>query len=155
MYSTLLPFHSLFRWLVLASLVFAIYRACRGWLNSRKFTRFDDATRHWTATIAHIQLLLGLWLYAISPVIAYFLDQYKVAVHQREVRFFGMEHSLVMVVSVVIITIGSMRARRKEIAQDKFKTMAIWYSIGLLLILSSVPWSFSPLVSRPLFRPLW
>lgn len=94
-YSTLLPLHSLIRWLVLASLVFAIYIAFRGWLSKKEFSRFDNSVRHWTATIAHIQLLIGIWLYLISPVTDYFLYHFKEAVHLREIRFFGMEHSLI------------------------------------------------------------
>ena len=152
MYPTLLGIHSLFRWLVLASLIFAIYRAYNGWISKRTFSPFDNALRHWTATIAQIQLVLGLWLYFISPIIDYFLHNYNDAVHQRETRFFGMEHSLMMLAAIVLITIGSMKAKRKQMDTEKFKTMAIWFSIGLLIILISIPWTFSPLASRPYFR---
>lgn len=152
MYSNLLVVHSLVRWLVLASLVFSLYRAYRGWLGNRPFTRFDHAVRHNTATIAHIQLIAGLWLYFISPVVNYFWANFGTAVHAREIRFFGMEHITVMLSAIVVITIGSAKAKRKMSDQEKFKTMAIWYSAALLLILTSVPWPFSPLVSRPWWR---
>jgi hypothetical protein len=154
MYQTLLALHSLVRWLVLASLMFAMFRAYRGWLTNREFTGFDNSLRHWTATIAHMQLLLGLCLYFISPIIDYFLHNFKDAVHQREIRFFGMEHSLMMLIGIIIITIGSAKAKRKQTDFEKFKAMAIWFSIGFLTILSSIPWAFSPLTSRPYFRLL-
>lgn len=153
MYSTVLALHSLVRWLVLASLLFAIFRAYKGWLSKKVFSRFDNSVRHWTATIAHIQLIIGLWLYFISPIIDFFLHNYKDAVHQRELRFFGMEHSLMMITAIVIITIGSAKAKRKQTDNEKFKTMAIWFTVGLLIILTSIPWTFSPLASRPYFRP--
>jgi len=153
MYPTLLAFHSLFRWLVLTSLLIAIYRAYRGWLTDKTFTKLDNSVRHWTATIAHIQLILGLWLYFISPVIDYFLHHYKEAVHEREIRFFGMEHSIMMLSAIIILTIGSVLAKRKLTDKEKFKTMAIWFSIALLIILISIPFPFSPLASRPYFRP--
>jgi Mn2+/Fe2+ NRAMP family transporter len=152
MYSTLLALHSLFRWLVLASLVFAIFRGIQGWRSGWSFSKFDNAVRHNTATIAHVQLLLGIWLYSISPIIQYFLSNFKEAVHQREVRFFGMEHSLMMLSAVVIITIGSIKAKRATTDRQQFKTMAIWYVVALVVLLSSIPWQFSPLVSRPWFR---
>lgn len=57
-----------------------------------------------------------------------------------------------MLVSVVIVTIGSMRARRQASDRDKFRTIAIWYGVALLVILLNIPWPFSPLVSRPWFR---
>jgi len=152
MYPTLLATHSLFRWFVLASLLFALYRAYRGWLTNQSFSKFDNTVRHTTATIAHIQLILGLWLYFISPIVDYFFHHFEEAVHQREVRFFGMEHSLMMFVGIVMITIGSIKAKRKSVDKQKFITMALWFTIALLIILSSIPWTFSPLVSRPYFR---
>ena len=153
MYTTVLAIHSLVRWLVLASLLFAIFCAFNGWSSKRSFSRVDNSVRHWTATMAHIQLIFGLVLYFISPIVNYFLHNFNDAVHRREIRFFGMEHSLMMVIAIVVITIGSARAKRKLTDPEKFKTMALWFSAGLLIILSSVPWAFSPLISRPYFRP--
>jgi hypothetical protein len=155
MYSLLLTIHSLVRWLVLVSLVYALYRAYRGWLGNHAFSQLDNTVRHTTATIAHVQLLLGLWLYLISPLVAYFLANFSTAVHERQVRFFGMEHSSMMLVAVILISIGSSLAKRKPTDQARFKTMAIWFTAGLVLILANIPWAFSPLVSRPYFRPLW
>ncbi len=152
MYRYLLAAHSLVRWFVLASLLFAIFRAYKGWLSKRAFLKTDNSVRHWTATIAHIQLLLGVWLYFISPVIDYFLHNYKDAVHLRQIRFFGMEHSLMMLTAIVVITIGSVKAKRKDTDIGKFKTMAIWFTIALLIILISIPWPFSPMTSRPFLR---
>jgi hypothetical protein len=153
MYIPLLALHSLIRWLVLISLLFSIFRAYRGWLLNKPFSKFDNTVRYTTATIAHIQLIIGLWLYFISPIVHYFLHHFKTAVHERQIRFFGMEHITVMLISIVLITIGSAKAKRKTTDKEKFKTIAIWFSIALLLILSSIPWAFSPLISRPYFRP--
>ncbi len=152
MYSFLLALHSLIRWFVLISLLFAIYRAYSGWLRHKNFTKFDDSVRHISATIVHVQLLVGIWLYFISPIVTYFLHHYHEAVHERQIRFFGMEHITMMLTGISLITIGSAKAKRKTTDNDKFKTMAIWYTIALLIILSSIPWSFSPLISRPSFR---
>jgi len=152
MYTTILALHSIFRWLVLISLVIAIFQAYKGWILKKPFLSKDNAIRHWTATIAHVQLMIGLWLYFVSPPMDNFMKNFKDAVHQKEIRFFGMEHSIMMVVAIVLITIGSVIAKRKSTDQDKFKTVAIWFTIGLIIILISIPWTFSPFVSRPNFR---
>ncbi|MCO5946636.1 hypothetical protein [Mucilaginibacter flavidus] len=152
MYQILLPLHSVTRWLVLLSLLFAIYRGYRGWLGNKPYTTVDNAARLFAVNIAHIQLVIGLWLYFISPIVNYFLHNFKEAVHERQIRFFGMEHITMMAIAIVFITIGSAKAKRKPTDKDKFKTMAIWFSISLLLIFTSIPWSFSPLISRPLWR---
>ena len=152
MYSTLLALHSAVRWLVLATLLYALFRAGRGWLGARVFSTWDDTVRRGTAGIAQVQLGLGLWLYGISPIVAYFLGHFREAVHERQLRFFGMEHSSVMLTAVLLLSIGSSKAKRQTGDRAKFRTLALWYGIALLLILSSVPWPFSPLVSRPAFR---
>ncbi len=152
MYPILVALHSWMRWLVLISLMYAIYRAYRGWTTGRRFSRYDNTVRHTTATIAHVQLLIGLTLYVVSPLVQYFLHNFKTAVHERQTRFFGMEHSVVMLLGIVIITIGSAKAKRKLTDRQKFRTMAVWFTIGLLVILSSIPWPFAPWGSRPWFR---
>lgn len=152
MYTTLLALHSFFRWIVLITLLIAIVRSWQGWLGNKQYTKQDNILRNITASAAHIQLILGVWLYFISPVISYFLSNFNDAVHNRQIRFFGMEHSIMMLLGITLITIGSAKAKRKAEDKEKFKTMAIWFTIGLLVILSSVPWGFSPLVSRPYFR---
>ena len=152
MYPTLLALHSLTRWLVLGSLFFAIFRAYRGWLLNKPYLKFDNSVRHITATIAHVQLILGICLYFISPIVSYFLHNFSTAVHERTIRFFGMEHITMMLIGIIVITMGSVKAKRKETNREKFKTMAIWFTVAMLIILSSIPWSFSPLISRPNFR---
>ena len=154
MYSILLSIHSFFRWFVIASLLVAILNAVIGLRNKKQFTRLDNSIRHWTATIAHIQMMIGITLYVVSPVIRYFLDNYKEAVHEREIRFFGMEHSVMMLIAITLITIGSIKAKQKATDSDKFNAIAIWYSLAFLIILLMIPWSFSPFASRPLLRLL-
>jgi uncharacterized membrane protein len=153
MYAFILALHSLIRWFVLASLIFALYRAYGGWLLKKTYSKIDDRVRIITANIAHIQLTIGIWLYFISPIANYFISHFKEAVHERQIRFFGMEHITMMLIGITLITIASAKAKRKITDHEKFKTMAIWLTIALLVILSSIPWSFSPLISRPLFRP--
>jgi hypothetical protein len=150
MYSILLTAHSIFRWLVLLSLIFAIYRSWRGYAYKSPFTTKDDAIRHWTATIAHVQLMLGIILYSQSPMVKYYFSSGGLS--SGEPLFFGVIHILLMLIAIVIITIGSAKAKRKIIDTEKFRTMLIWYSIALVIILIAIPWPFSPLSHRPLLR---
>lgn len=152
MYSVLLTVHSLVRWLVLISLIAAIVRAYKGWLGNERFSASDNAIKVATVTIAHIQVVLGITLYCISPVVRYFLNYFKEAVHQREIRFFGMEHITMMLIAVVLITIGSVKAKRQAGDKQRFKILAIWFTIALIIILASIPWQFSPFTRRPYFR---
>lgn len=151
-YLFVLAFHSVFRWLVTIGLLAGLFVAWRGWLGKRPFTRWDNRIRHWAATLAHIQLAVGLWLYFISPTVRVMFNYFSVAVHQREVRYFGMEHITSMILAVVFITIGSMKAKRKATDPEKFKAMAIWFTLAAVTILFAAPWPFMPFVQRPWIR---
>jgi hypothetical protein len=152
MYQTLLFFHSLFRWLVLISLLYAIASAYRGYINRRVFTKLDNKVRHWTATIAHVQLMLGATLYFTSPFMKSILANFKASFQQISLAFFSLIHIGLMFIAIILITIGSALAKRHTTDSDKFRTMLIWFSIGLAIIFLAIPWPFSPLANRPYFR---
>lgn len=152
MFQTLTFYHSTLRWLVLLSLIYAIIRAAKGYYSGRPFSATDNAVRHWTATIAHLQLALGMWLYTQSPIIRYFWKNVKDSLPDRNLLFFGIVHIGLMLTAIVVVTIGSAKARRKEKDKEKFGTMLLWFTAGLLLILMAIPWPWSPLAQRPYFR---
>lgn len=153
MYLSLLFFHSFFRWLVLVSLLYAIFSAYRGYTTNRAFSVTDNSVRHWTATIAHVQLVLGFTLYLNSPIISYFFANFKQEIRRIDLAFFGIVHSLFMLTAIVVITIGSALAKRRSTDREKFRTMLVWFSVALVLIFLAIPWPFSPFVNRPYFRP--
>lgn len=152
MYQTLTFLHSIFRWLVLISLIYAIFRAYKGYISNSVFFRTDDSIRHWTATIAHIQLVLGISLYSQSPIVSYFWKNFNTAKESFDLLFFGLIHIFLMLISIVLITIGSALAKRKQTDKEKFKTMLLWFGLGLIIIFIAIPWPFSPLSNRPYFR---
>ena len=152
MYSALLFFHSVFRWLVLLSMLYAIYRGLTGWFGRRPYTKSDNSIRHITATISHIQLMIGYTLYFNSPIISYFRSNFSQSSRQFEFLFFGLIHITLMTLAVFLITIGSAASKRKETDQSKFKTMTIWFLLALLIIFVAIPWPFSPLANRPYLR---
>ncbi len=152
MYSTVLTLHSIFRWLVLLSLCYAIFRAYKGYTSKSDFSFLDNKVRHWTATIAHVQLTLGILVYVKSPIIKYYFSDFKNLVANWNLTFFGLFHFILMIGAIVLITIGSAKAKRKKTATEKFRTILVMYSIAFVLILIAIPWPFSPLASRPYIR---
>jgi hypothetical protein len=151
MYPLILTIHSFARWLVLISLIGAIIIAFTGLRQHRKFTAGFNTWRHWTATIAHIQLLLGMFLYFQSPVVTYPLpnDPYHIV---NEHTYFRYIHITLMFLAVIVITIGSAKTKRLNDDRSKFQTMLRWFTAGLLILLIAIPWPFSPLAGRPLLR---
>jgi hypothetical protein len=152
MYSFLLTVHSLFRWVVLASLLFALFNAYRGWLSQKNFTVFDHKVIHVAAAASYIQFLIGLCLYFVSPIVHYFYGNFSTALHERSIRFFGMEHITMMFIAVSLISASTGIIKKKTTDTAKHKTLAIFFSIALLIIFLSIPWQFSPFTSRPYYR---
>jgi drug/metabolite transporter (DMT)-like permease len=152
MYQSLLFSHSILRWFVLASLFYSLYKAYKGYSSKLPFTETDNAVRHWTATIAHIQLIFGILIYVQSPIVKYFWKNFKAGIENVEIAFFGILHILLMLSAIVLITIGSALAKRKRNDSDKFKTMLFWFSLALIIIFIAIPWPFSPFANRPYFR---
>lgn len=152
MYQTLLYIHSIIRWFVLISLLYSIYRAYKGYTSNTVFTKADNSLRHWTATIAHIQLVVGIILYSQSPLIKYFWKNFNQAIKDIDTTFFGLIHILLMLIAIIIITIGSALSKRKQTDEAKYKTMFVWFFIVLVIILIAIPWPFSPFANRPYFR---
>ncbi len=140
MYTILLSAHSVVRWFILVVFIYAIIRAFYGWIQKKEFGKADKITLLVTASLAHLQLVLGLWLYFVSPLVHFFLNNFHVAVKIKEFRFLGMEHALMMLIAIIFITIGSSVAKRKKTDIAKFKTIAIWYSLALVLIVAGIPY---------------
>lgn len=142
--------HSLFRWLVILSILFSILVSLVAYQRDLKFNKKANLLRHWTATIAHIQLVIGMLLAFKSPYFIYFWQNMEIAWGNSQSVFYGLIHPLLMLTSIVILTVGSAKSKRKAKDRDKFKTMLVWYSIAAILIFIAIPWPFSPLANRPL-----
>ena len=80
------------------------------------------------------------------------MSDFPSSMGEAGLRNFGLEHTLMMVVSVVIITIASARAKRKPSDSLKFRTLATGFLIGLVIMLVAIPWPGSPFGGRPLIR---
>lgn len=152
MYNLILSLHSNFRWLVLISFSYMIVRSLFGWKLNKSLLKSDEFSRYITVIIFYIQIALGFFLYTISPMVTYFITNFNQSIKMRDIRFFGMEHITMMFIALIFILIGSKRYKQFEKSDEKFRVIVIWFGIGFFIILASIPWSFSPFTSRPLFR---
>ena len=58
-----------------------------------------------------------------------------------EARLLALEHPAINIVAIVLITIGWSRHKKQTTDAGKFKSIALFYTLGLLLILSRIPWN--------------
>jgi len=152
MYPHLLATHSWMRWLVLIGILVAIFTAWQGKNSNRSYGKTDNLARLLTVILAHTQLLIGFILYFVSPTVKIFFADTKQAFSNSQLFFFGILHLLLMLTAVVVITIGSSLSKKATTDQQRFRTIFIYFSIALIIILLAVPWPFSPLAGRPWIR---
>jgi len=117
-------------------LLYAIYNAIGK--NKSSYEKKDKMVNIFAMISLHIQLLLGLILYFTSPKVSFASGWMKDAA----LRFYGMEHLIGMLIAIVIVTIGRKMAEKQESPAQKNRKIAIWYTLGLVLIIASIPWPF-------------
>lgn len=151
MYHYLLILHSYFRWLVLFALLFQIVWIFINHRKNKVFSSKDYQILIGLTIIYDIQFFIGWVLYLNSPLVTAFWNDISIGIKTREVRFFGLEHMTMMTLAVMMINIVSLLVKKK-VGSNGFTYLwkrYIWIS---LMILASIPWSFSPFTNRPNFR---
>lgn len=140
MYTGLLHAHSGLRWVALILLIYSIINAYQK-KSSGVFTEKDRKLSVFTLMSIHIQTVLGIVLYFVSPKVNHAPGFMKDSV----LRFFAVEHLLLMIIAVVLITMGHSKAKKAEDDSKKFKLIFTFFLIGLLLIIAAIPWPFRDL----------
>ncbi len=133
--------HSYLAYAVLAILVLAVFNAFVGWLGKRDFTMHKDLRISLFALIlSHIQLLIGLIVYFVSSNGLKAIQTLGMGGLNAPARLLALEHPLTNIIAIALITIGWSRHKKFVESDKKFKSIAIFYGLGLLLILSRIPW---------------
>lgn len=141
MYAGLLHTHNLFRWLVLITLILAVFFAFTGWIKKREWKKNDNLTGLILTIFMDIQFLVGIILYAfVSPVTKIAFNDFGAAMKNPELRFYAVEHILMMIIALVLVHIGRAKSKKATAPWKKHRAAAIFYGISLLLILAAIPW---------------
>jgi len=143
MYTTVQFIHSYWSYLVLLIIVLATLNALAGLFSKREYGPNDFRISLFALIVTHIQILIGLVLYFVSPLALQNVTENGMgAVMKNSIsRLFVMEHPLMMIIAVVLITIGYSKHKKNLLSHKKFKTLSIFYTIALILILSRIPWA--------------
>ncbi len=142
MYSGINHLHSAMRYVVVLLLVITFIKMLNGWLGKKTYTAADNKLSLVTMIMCHLQLLIGLIMYPLSPIVEVAFSDVGSAMQDPQVRFFFMEHALMMIVALALITIGRSTAKKQTTDVGKFKRTAIFYGLGLLIIFVMIPWPF-------------
>jgi hypothetical protein len=125
LYPHLLGFHGLFRWVVLAAAIAAIFVAFSGWSGTKppstNLRRFSVIF----VIAMDIELLVGLLLYFGASA---------------ELRGAFLAHIASMLLAVVCAHVGGALSRKGRTDLMKYRGAAIAFTISLLVMLAGIPW---------------
>jgi hypothetical protein len=142
MYTGLKHLHSFLPYLLLTVLVLALVKSFIAYRTNQVHTDAHRKNGLIVLILAHIQLLIGMALYFISPKSVTALSDMGAAMKDSTLRLYALEHPLMMIIAIVFITMAYSKSK-KEIADSlKHKVKSVYYLIALVLILSRIPWSF-------------
>jgi hypothetical protein len=146
MYVSLLIAHNLVRWVFLAVILVALFRSIRGMSSNSDFNQTDNKIGGMLVGTAHLQLLIGLLLWFVSPVIQQAMEAgMGAAMKDPAARLQLVEHPLTMLIAVVLIQVGRIRAKKAYESAVKHKRSLVFYGLALILVLSRIPWNTSPM----------
>lgn len=148
MYPILLFLHNLVRWLVILGALWTLGRAYRGWLDRRSWTSRDRQAGLLFSIAYDLQVLLGLVLTFLSPLVRTAFSNLGAAMRVEDLRWILVEHVPLMILSLIIVHVVSALARRASSDTAKHRLAALGYSLALVVVLVAIPWS------RPLLRGL-
>lgn len=131
--------HSYLAYLLLAMILFASIYALYNLLRKRSFSERVRKVSLAGFIAAHIQLLIGIILYFLSPL--GFSDFSSEAMQNSLSRLYILEHPLTMIIGIVLISIGYIKAKKPGDDVRRLRTIFLYYTGGLILILLRIPWS--------------
>lgn len=139
MYTGLQHLHSGLAYLVLLALLISavVFLIKRG--SASSFSAGDKRLALIALILTHLQLVIGLVLYFIGPKGYAFFEADNV-MQNETMRLYAVEHISVNIIGIILVTIGYSRAKRSTKVRKKFGSLGWFYLIGLVLILSRIPW---------------
>lgn len=135
--------HSGWRYVALLLIIIAIISAFSGWFGKNNYTEGNRKLNLFTLIAFHLQALIGLILYFVSPKVR--LDDMAMAMKDSISRYWTVEHLFMMLIAVVLITIGHSKSKKITASTQKHKTIAIFYTLALIIVVVAVSMSGIPI----------
>ncbi|MEN8240456.1 MAG: hypothetical protein ABFS17_00930 [Chloroflexota bacterium] len=144
--TVILGIHNILRWVLLILAAFTLYRMVRGLIKKTSWNSLDSSSGLFFTIVLDLQLLLGIILYFIlSPLVKTFFANLGDAMGESALRYWGIEHILMMFLAVVFGHLGSILAKKQVLDQKKYQSGAIFFLISVLFLFAGIPW-FRPLL---------
>ena len=141
MFETVKFLHSYWAYLVLILLVISSVNALIKFFGNKEFAAFDFRVSLFTLIVVHIHLILGVVLFFAADYLALISEMDMGEIMKNSLlRSNIIEHPLTMIIAVILITMGYSKHKKKLTSKPKFKMLAIFYTLALVLVLAKIPW---------------
>lgn len=147
MYPGLLHTHTLLRYFILLALIAVIVISLSKWLGKKPYTNFDNKLSLYLLIFTHLQLVVGLILYFVSPNVKF--NEYTMK--DSTLRYWSVEHIFLMLVAITLITVARIGVKKISVDTLKHKRLFIFNGVALLLILVSIYMSGRGILHKNLF----
>ncbi|HSI74641.1 MAG TPA: hypothetical protein VK957_02045 [Lunatimonas sp.] len=131
--------HSFLAYIALLGIIISFIYALVGALSGRAFEEKDRKFGLFGLIPTHIQLIVGLVLYFLSPL--GFANLSGATMSDSMSRLYALEHPIINIIAVAVITVGYSRAKKLTDSRNRFRSIYMFYGVGLVLILSRIPWA--------------
>jgi len=152
-YTGLLYLHSFLRWVILILAIVAIYKSYMGMTAGKPFSAGDKKIGLFLMIAAHTTLLVGLYLWFFGPFGLMNIQNlgFGAVMKNRVARYYAVEHTVGMLIAIVLITVGRGVSKKPIPDAAKHKKTFWLLLIALIIILATVPWPFREGIGRPWF----
>ncbi len=126
-------------WIAFIAIIFLAWATINGIIGSTSEKAFEDNHRKinlFALIFTHIQLLLGLYLMFTMLAGA----DMKAIMGEAASRKSFIEHPTTNILAAILVTIGNAKSKSAIGNGRKFKQSMIFFGLGLLLILSRLPY---------------
>lgn len=141
MYTFLKLFHSGLRFVVLILILVAIIQSLAGWLGKKPYTETNRKINLFAMVSAHLQLLVGLILYFVSP----FVQFNSTTMQNPLTRYWTVEHIFMMIFAIALITVGHSKSKKEVTDTGKHRYIALMYILAVVVIIAAIVQSQRPL----------
>lgn len=127
--------HAGLRLLIVLFLLIAIIKSLIGWLGKKPYGKSDNIIAIILLSFTHLQVIIGIVIYAMSDIVKGGFGDMSATMKNAGLRFWTIEHAVVMLLAVVLITLGRVKSKKAATDELKHKKGAIFYIVAFILIL--------------------
>ena len=142
MYQGLLHTHILLRYFILVMLIVVIVMAAIGVMNKKPYSKLDNKFSLFLLIFTHLQLVVGLILYFVSPFVKFSAETMK----DSTLRYWTVEHLTGMIVAIALITVGRITTKKLPLDAAKHRRMLVLNVAALIIIIAVIFLSGRPIL---------